>query len=185
VIFQQKIRQPLIDSSERVSIASIHPELHFPPTRRPIVPLHFCFSTPDQLCHNGVFHANKTRSHRPSHAHHAATTPLSVRRKAATVAKTASRIQHSSPILPPIHDQLLRSIHPIPIVPSLPEAPPIPHTLQSRRHVLCTQRNHDHERIHIPHRTLAITTEGPFKDATGTRGLRFLQPHHLPASENV
>lgn len=46
MIFQQKIRQPLIDSSERVSIASIHPELHFPPTRRPIVPLHFCFSNP-------------------------------------------------------------------------------------------------------------------------------------------
>lgn len=184
MIFQQKIRQPLIDSSERVSIASIHPELHFPPIRRPIVPLHFCFSAPDQLCHNGVSQANQTRSHRPSHAHHAIT-PLSVRRKAATVAKTASRIQQSSPILPPIYSQLLRPIYPTQPVPNLPGASPIPHTLQSHRHVFCTQRNHDHERIHIPYRTPAITTEGSVKDAAGTRRLRFFQSHHLPALENV
>lgn len=184
MIFQQKIRQPLIDSSRTSERVSITQKL-IPTPRRPIVLSHFCFSALDQLCHNGFSQANKTRSHRPSHAHHAATTPLPVRRKAATVAKTAFRIQQFSPILPPIHEQLLRSIHSISVVPNLPGASPIPHTLQSSRHVFGTQRNHDHERVHIPYRAPTTTVERPVKDAAGTRGLRFLQPHHFPPFENV
>jgi hypothetical protein len=90
-----------------VSIASIHPE----PTDNQSVSSYIFLPfnlRPLQVNHNGVFQANKTRPRRSSHNHyHAATTPLSARRKAAIVATTAFQTQQELVLLnlPPIHDQ--------------------------------------------------------------------------------
>lgn len=151
LIFQQKIRTASNPSS-RVSIASIHPEVQSFPTADTtnLCPYFLLFNLrPLPIPYNGVFQANHSCPIQQSLAHHAIT-PLSARRKAATVAKTAFWIplqlsQQDLPTRPTASNSISGTARQFPIAPSLPKAPPIPHSLQSRRHVGRAYRNLEHE----------------------------------------